>query len=97
MLEAVIDSQTQLIAALDAQDADAILSASAALARAVETFRHQPETADREQLAYGLKQTEAAHIRVKYLTAWNRQKIDRLAECRGQFSSATYAKELGRT
>jgi hypothetical protein len=37
-----------------------------------------------------MKQAEAARIRVKYLRAWNRQKIDRLAELRGQKSSIIY-------
>lgn len=93
MMQRVIDCQAELIAALDAQDADAIIIASNALADAVEHMRHSPSPV-REALVFGLKQAEAARIRVKYLTAWNRQKIDRLAEVRGQFSSATYAKAL---
>lgn len=97
MIEAVIDCQAQLIAALDAQDADAILSATADLERSVQALRHQPNPVTDERLAYGLKQAEAARIRVKYLTAWNRQKIDRLAECRGQTSLITYAKALNRS
>lgn len=94
MIDTVIDYQAQLIAALDAQDADAILSASAALERAIGTLRQQQNRVAGEKLAYGLKQVEAARIRVKYLTAWNRQKIDRLAECRGQTSSITYTKAV---
>jgi hypothetical protein len=93
MMQRVIDCQAELIAALDAQDADAILSASDALADAVEQLR-QSSSPVGEAIAFGLKQAEAARIRVKYLTAWNRQKIDRLAEVRGQLSSATYAKTL---
>jgi hypothetical protein len=96
MIEGVIDCQTRLIVALDAQDADAILSATAALERSVQALRHQPNPVADERLAYGLKQTEAARIRVKYLTAWNRQKIDRLAECRGQTSLIIYAKAPNR-
>jgi hypothetical protein len=96
MIEGVIDCQTRIIAALDAQDADAILSATVALEHAVEALRHQPNPVAPERLAHGLKQAEAARIRVKYLTAWNRQKIDRLAECRGQTSSITYAKASNR-
>lgn len=94
MMQALIDCQAALIAALDAQDADAILSASNALADAVEHLRQKPATPVGDALAFGLKQSEAARIRVKYLTAWNRQKIDRLAEVRGQLSSVTYAKPL---
>jgi hypothetical protein len=52
------------------------------------------EAVDPGKLAYGMKQAEAARIRVKYLTAWNRQKIDRLAELRGQSSPHTYTDRL---
>ncbi len=92
MIGDVIDCQTRLIAALDARDADAILSASAALAQAVEILRVSPATPNSDQLTLGLKQADAARVRVKYLTAWNRQKIDRLAELRGQFSGNIYPK-----
>ena len=43
MIGDVIDCQTKLIAALDARDADAILSASTALAQAVEREKLQKE------------------------------------------------------
>ncbi len=89
--QAVLDCQARLIAALDASDADAIQSASAALLAAMEELRLHRGGIDRSLLELGLKQTEAARIRVKYLTAWNRQKIDRLAELRGQSSSNIYA------
>ncbi len=92
MIGDVIDCQTKLIAALDARDADAILSASAALAQAVEILRVSPAAPNSDELTLGLKQADAARIRVKYLTAWNRQKIDRLAELRGQFSGNIYTK-----
>jgi hypothetical protein len=92
MIGDVIDCQTRLIAALDARDADTILSASAALTQAVEILRVSPAAPNSDQLTLGLKQADAARIRVKYLTAWNRQKIDRLAELRGQFSGNIYAK-----
>lgn len=90
MMDAVIQYQADLIAALDMQDADAILSASGALSSAIERLRQERHVPPQGQLSHGLKQAEAARIRVKYLTAWNRQKIDRLAECRGQISSAVY-------
>lgn len=89
-MDAVVHYQAELIAALDMQDADAILSASEALSSAVEKLRQQRQAPPQDQLSHGLKQAEAARIRVKYLTAWNRQKIDRLAECRGQASAAIY-------
>lgn len=90
--QGVLDCQARLIAALDSCDADAIQSASAALASAMDELRHNRGSIDRALLELGLKQTEAARIRVKYLTAWNRQKIDRLAELRGQSSGNVYAK-----
>ncbi len=92
MIENLIDCQTTLIAALDARDADAILSASHALQSAVDALRQSPIASDAGMLALGLKQTEAARIRVKYLTAWNRQKIDQLADLRGQSSGHIYTK-----
>ena len=90
MIDRIIARQTDLIAALDAFDADAILVASRALAEVLAVIPQDKEPVDPEQLAYGMKQAEAARIRVKYLTAWNRQKIDRLAELRGQSSPHTY-------
>lgn len=90
--QAVLDCQARLIAALDASNADAIQSASAALSEAMENLRLHRGSIDRSLLELGLKQTEAARIRVKYLTAWNRQKIDRLSELRGQSSGIIYAK-----
>jgi hypothetical protein len=90
--QAVLDCQARLIAALDSSDTDAIQSASAALAAAMEALRLDRGSIDRSLLELGLKQTEAARIRVKYLTAWNRQKIDRLTELRGQSSGNIYAK-----
>jgi hypothetical protein len=90
MMDAVLQCQSDLIAALDSQDADAILSASGALSVAIEKLKQVRQAPAKEQVSYGLKQAEAARTRVKYLTAWNRQKIDRLAEYRGQASSAVY-------
>ncbi|WP_373474641.1 hypothetical protein [Sphingorhabdus sp.] len=90
MMDAVLQQQAELIAALDMQDADAIMAASSALSTAIEKLRLQKQVPAQSQLSHGLKQAEAARIRVKYLTAWNRQKIDRLAECRGLASSAIY-------
>lgn len=94
MIEGIISCQNDLIAALDARDADAVLVASRALATALEAMPEDDQPVDPERLAHGMKLSEAARIRVKYLTAWNRQKIDRLAEFRGQASSATYAPTL---
>jgi hypothetical protein len=92
MLEAILECQTRLIAALDARDTDGIHSASADLSAATDEMRRQSCNVDRQSLELGLKQAEAARIRVKYLTAWNRQKIDRLAELRGLSSANIYVK-----
>jgi hypothetical protein len=92
MIDQVIACQTDLIAALDAFDADAVTAASKALADVLALLPDDDRPVDADQLAYGMKQAEAARIRVKYLTAWNRQKIDRLTEIRGQSSSNIYAQ-----
>ena len=94
MIDRIIARQTDLIAALDAFDADAVLVASRALAEVLAVLPQDGEAVDPGKLAYGMKQAEAARIRVKYLTAWNRQKIDRLAELRGQSSPHTYTDRL---
>lgn len=90
--ETVIARQAELIAALDAQDAEMVASATAAPAKAIVRLRDAPCAVGQQRLTCGLKQVEAALIRVKYLTAWNCQKIDRLAELRGQSRSNSYAK-----
>jgi hypothetical protein len=94
MIDRIIARQADLIAALDAFDADAVLVASRALAEVLAVLPQDEEAVDPGKLAYGMKQAEAARIRVKYLTAWNRQKIDRLAELRGQSSPHTYTDRL---
>ncbi len=91
-IDDVIDRQTDLIAALDRREADAILAAAGALATAIEMLKRSSEPAAADRLHYGLKQSEAARIRIKYLTAWNRQKFDRLAELRGHTHGNIYAK-----
>ena len=87
-----LDCQAMLIAALDAGDVDAIEAASASLSAAAKELRGHRGGVDRSLLELGLKQADAARIRVNYLTAWNRQKIDRLAEYRGQSSPHIYAR-----
>lgn len=93
MIESIIAGQTELIAALDASDADAVMAATRALEELLAILPRDDLPADPDRLAFGLKQAEAARIRVKYLTAWNRQKIDRLAEIRGQSSPNVYASK----
>jgi hypothetical protein len=90
MIDNLIACQNDLIAALDARDADAVVAATHALSAALDALSVTDAMVDQELLAHGMKQAEAARIRVKYLTAWNRQKIDRLAELRGQKSAIIY-------
>lgn len=85
-IEAVLDCQTDLIAAIDSQDAGAIVRASEALAAAVtqlrnvETWPSDPLAAER--LRGALRQNQAAAIRINLMAHWTRQNIDRLAELR---------------
>lgn len=91
-VQAVLDCQARLIAALDAYDPDTIQSASDTLSAAMEDLRLHRGSIDQSLLELGLKQVEVARIRVKYLTAWNRQKIDRLADHCGQLNGKINAK-----
>jgi hypothetical protein len=90
--EQLIERQTELIAALDAGDADTILSASMALADTLQIVRADNNGCNPKHLEQGLKLADAARIRVNYLTAWNRQKIDRLGQLRGQAVGGLYSK-----
>jgi hypothetical protein len=95
-VEALITAQAALIAALDRRDADAIEAASRALANAVAALRVQDSWHEsgelREHLGHALKQTDAARIRINYLSDWTRQRIDSIAELRGGILSQTYTK-----
>jgi regulation of enolase protein 1 (concanavalin A-like superfamily) len=91
-LEEVLLAQDKLLAALDARDVAAIEQASQALAEAVVRAKSSdwgaaPQEAQ-AHLDHGLRQNEAARVRINCLSDWNRQKIDRLAELRG--SPANY-------
>lgn len=87
-IQAVIDCQADLIDAIDAQDAPAIVRASEALAAAVAQLRDadgwpaDPLVADR--LRDALRKNQAAAIRINLMAHWTRQRIDRLAELRGR-------------
>ena len=85
-IEAVLDCQTDLIAAIDAQDAGAILRASEALAAAVAQLRNvdswPSDHLAAERLRGALRQNQAAAIRINLMAHWTRQNIDRLAELR---------------
>jgi hypothetical protein len=93
VLEDVIDCQSRLIAALDARAVDSIEAESLTLAKLLKDLPDEP--IDAAHLGHARKQSEAARIRVNILSDWNRQRIDRLAELRGQGAATptgTYAK-----
>lgn len=97
-IEAVLDCQTDLITAIDAQDAGAIVRASEALAAAVSKLRHvdnwPADPLAAERLRAALRQNQAAAIRINLMAHWTRQNIDRLADLRGQRAHQTRYKLL---
>jgi hypothetical protein len=85
-IELLIEAQSDLIAALDSGNVAAIEDSTQAMAAAVEKVRAQDawrDTADLPKLDYAMKQSQAARMRINYLSDWTRQKIDRLFEIRG--------------
>ncbi len=89
----LIDAQNALITALDSGDVAAIETATRHMAHAVEGVRtqdawHDPDSID--DLNHAMKQTQAARIRVNYLSDWTRQKIDRFSEIRGGVRATKY-------
>ncbi len=95
-VEALITAQAALIAALDTRDAGAIETATRALAEAAAALRMQDSWREsstlRERLGHALKQTDAARIRINYLSDWTRQRIVSIAELRGGGGAQTYTK-----
>jgi hypothetical protein len=87
-LDSIIRRQSDLIAALDAQDASAITHATEALAAAITLSKNSPQQRDfappAERVAEALQQANSASIRINYLMHWTRQRIGRIAELRGQ-------------
>ncbi len=86
LIEAVLDCQTDLITAIDRQDADAIVRATEALAGAVATLRDAPDwpgfAPAAERLRYAMAQNGQALMRINLLKHWTRQRIDRVNELR---------------
>ena len=86
-IDAIMMRQTELIAALDAQDASAITLASEALAAAVASARnHDAVTAGLElsdMIGNALQQNRAAAMRANSLLHWTRQRIGKINELRG--------------
>lgn len=79
--------QSELIAALDAQDLTAIIGATEALAAAVSLCKNAPTTPPENELSdrisEALQQAHTASVRVNMLAHWTRQRIGRIAELRG--------------
>jgi hypothetical protein len=86
-IEAVLERQATLIAAIDAQDADAIVRATEDLAAAVSALgdvQDWPTDGDNaSRLRAALDQNRAAAMRVNSLAHWTRQRIDRINDVRG--------------
>jgi BioD-like phosphotransacetylase family protein len=96
-LDRVVDSQAALIAALDSRDADAIFEAVDQLEAALAILRGEGVVREqtRDKIEHAVRQTQAARIRTNVLSDWTRQRIDRLAELRGQTAGrpvGTYEK-----
>ena len=87
-LDRIIARQSELIAALDAQDANAITLATEGLAAAISLAKNDISQFDKgasaERVAEALQSANSASIRINYLMHWTRQRIGRIAEMRGQ-------------
>jgi len=97
-LDGLIAAETALIAALDADDIDAIERAIPLFGLCVEGLRtpgawiQVPGVLDRLQKAYAL--SEEARVRARYLADRNQQRLDLLAAAAGRFdcAPATYGR-----
>jgi hypothetical protein len=87
-LDSIFARQSELIAALDAQDATAITAATEGLAAVITLAKNDPTrldtSASQERMAEALQSANSASIRINYLMHWTRQRIGRIAELRGQ-------------
>jgi hypothetical protein len=101
-LDVLIDRQRELLAALDMRDVEGIEVATSNMAHAVNALRATDMWLDhptlKETLDYGLRQAEAAQTRVKFMSDWNSQKLEKLADLRSDATAGTYGKPtvLGR-
>ena len=90
-LERIIARQSELIAALDAQDATAITAATESLAAAITLAKNEPlqfdKRASKARVTEALQIANSASIRINYLMHWTRQRIGKIVELRGQASS----------
>lgn len=86
-----------LIAALDSEEVELLEQAIGDFGRALEavratgTWRAEPGLVD---FVRGVKDlTEAARIRVNFLTDMNQRRMDTLAKARGQLVAAPYGRD----
>lgn len=90
-----------LIAALDAQDIDAIESAIVEFRDVVEEVRAAGGWRDNAGIAEHVAQiaalSEAARIRVNFLTDINQQRIETLAAVRGRAIGSAYRRDGSQT
>jgi hypothetical protein len=92
-IDDLIGCQNELIRALDMREIPAIFAAANALSAVAERARFGVERhQEAQKVEYALKQSTALKIRINTLSAWNRQRIDRLGELRGVTPRATYRK-----
>lgn len=100
-LQRLKDCHVALIAALDAQDIDAIESAVVAFRDVVEEVRAAGGWRDNVEVAEEVAQiaalSEAARIRVNFLTDVNQQRIAALAAVRGRATGAGYRRDGSQT
>ncbi len=96
-LETIVTAQARLIEAIDSRDPDLLEAATAALAdavaRAKEVGAWNASAEAKPRLDRALRQADAAKTRINCLSAWTRQRIDRLAELRGSRTSLVYTKD----
>ena len=87
-LDRIVARQSELIAALDAQDATAITVATDGLAAAISLAKNDvsqfDQRASAERVAQALQSANSASLRINYLMHWTRQRIGKIAELRGQ-------------
>lgn len=96
-LQRLKDCHVALIAALDGQDIDAIESSIVEFRDVVEEVRAAGGWRDNadivDQVATILSLSEAARIRVNFLTDINQQRIELLSMARGRGPGAAYRRD----
>lgn len=94
-IEAIVELQAELIAALDARDVDGIERTTKALAGALEKMRRRSAVMSggqemRDKVGHALKQSDALKTRVNFLAVKNREKMEQLAELRRPATGNVY-------